>query len=93
VKALQERCREQRRDNEAIEHLSAIFANGMNPKALKRKVTKEEIVKHVFGTSAEPRQVYWALLGQGRVGCRLCLEEIQERGGRLPPHMEVPHRH
>jgi hypothetical protein len=81
VAALQERCRRQRGDDEAIGYLSVILEEGVTAKALNRKITKTEIAKQIFGPSTEPRQVYWALLdkqikdGFIRYVCRLCAKE------------------
>ena len=96
VVAIQERCRGQGGDSKAIGYLSRIFEEGMNPKALSRKITKEEIANQVFDPSTEPRQVYWALLAQQvkdgfpRYVCRLCPEETRypyKNGKDVLPHI------
>ena len=96
VETLQERCRKQGGDDEAIGHLSAIFEEGVNKKALSRKMTEEDVAGQVFGSSTELRQVYWALLGQQvkdgffRYVCRLCPEEKRypyQNGKDVVPHI------
>jgi len=100
LETLQERCRKQGGDDEAIGHLSAIFEEGVNAKALSRKITEEEIANQVFGPSTEPRQVYWALLGQHikdgfiRYTCRLCPEAKRypyKNGKDVVPHIRKCH--
>lgn len=100
LETLQERCREQGGDDEVIKHLSVIFQEGVNAKALSRKITGEEIANQVFGSSTEPRQVYWALLGQQvkdgfiRYTCRLCPEKKRypyKNGKDVIPHIRKCH--
>ena len=100
LETLQERCRGQGGDDEAIGHLSAIFEEGVDAKALSREITEEEIASNVFGSSTEPRQVYWALLGQQvkdgfiRYTCRLCPEEKRypyKNGKDVVPHIRKCH--
>jgi hypothetical protein len=100
VAALQERCRMQGGDDEAVGFLSVIFAEGVDAKALSRNITEEEITKQVFGPSTEQRKVYWALLAQQpevnfvRYVCRLCPKDKRypyKNGKDVMPHIRRCH--
>ena len=77
---LQDRCREGGGDEAVVNHLPAIFKDGVSAEALSRQMTEQEINQHVFGVWPRRTQVYRALLGQETEGtshhhtCRLCRE-------------------
>jgi hypothetical protein len=100
VGKLQDRCREDGGDEGAVNHLAEIFKDGVNPEALGRQMTEEEVNQQLFGVWRKRTQVYRVLLEQETEGssvhhtCRLC-----RKGTRRPyrnakdvlPHIKTCH--
>jgi hypothetical protein len=80
IRVVEERCRAEGGEEDAIALLPDIFSDGISEAALTRKMTREEAGKHSGRAST---QVYQILLREdesGRAHCRLCAVGANEGG-------------
>jgi len=84
---VEEQCRADGGEENAIALLTGIFSDGIFEKALTRKMTREEARKHHGSTST---QVYRMLLRSdeaGRFHCRLCAVGANMGGWKEQRHV------
>ena len=82
IGVVEERCRTEGGEEDAIGLLQVIFSGGISEKALVRKMTGVEAREHHGGVSTQAYRMLLRNDDDGRFHCRLCPTEVMELDGR-----------